>query len=151
MSRAPTAPPTLCFTHAYWHGHFQDDRSVLGRTLQLNKHPFTVVGVAPPGFYGTLLFFSPSFFVPMVNQEQVDGQSFLNVRGSRSIYDSVFMAMGHLKAGVTPAQAVADLDGIGRIWKRPIPKMRTNCDSSWRGQDSMETSLPVPRRHSFWD
>src|SRR5262249_40268382 len=32
-----------------------------------------------------------------------------------------------------------------RIWKRPIPKMMTNCDSSWRAQDSMETSLPVPR------
>ena len=95
---------------------------MVGRTLQLNKHSFTVVGVAPPGFYGTLLFFSPSLFVPMVNQKQVDGQSFLNVRGSRSIYDSVFMAMGHLKAAVTPAQAVADLDGIGADLQKTYPK-----------------------------
>ena len=150
MSRAPTAPPNIVLYSRLLERHFQDDRSVLGRTLQLNKRPLQS-SASRRGFYGMLLFFSPSFFVPMVNQEQVDGQSFLNVRGSRSIYDSVFMAMGHLKAGVTPAQAVADLDGIGRIWKRPIPKMRTNCDSSWRGQDSMETSLPVPRRHSFWD
>jgi hypothetical protein len=53
-------------TYLYWHSHFQDDRGVVGRTLQLNEHSFTVVGVAPPGFYGTLLFFSPSLFVPMV-------------------------------------------------------------------------------------
>ena len=105
-------------TYAYWHTHFQDDRGVVGRVVQLNKHPFTIIGVAPPEFHGTLLFFSPDFFVPIVNQEQVEGRNVLNARGSRWI----FMVMGHLKPGVTPAQAIADLNSIGSYLEKTYPK-----------------------------
>src|SRR5882762_4034106 len=62
--------PYIVLSYEYWHTHFQDDRGVLGRVVQLNKHPFTIVGVSPPEFHGTLVFFNPAFFVPMVNQEQ---------------------------------------------------------------------------------
>ena len=51
----------------------RDDPKVVGRVVQLNKHPFTIIGVAPPEFHGTLIMFSPDFFIPMVNQEQLDG------------------------------------------------------------------------------
>jgi hypothetical protein len=51
----------------------------------------------------------PDFWVPIVNQEQVEGANVLNARGNRGI----LMVLGHLKAGVTPAQAVADLNSIG--------------------------------------
>jgi predicted permease len=105
-------------SHAYWHSHFQDDRAVVGRTVQLNKHPFTILGVAPPDFRGTLVFFSPEFFVPTVNQEQVEGWSALNDRGSRS----VLTVMGHLKAGVTPAQATPDLNSVGAYLEKTYPK-----------------------------
>src|SRR5947208_11554203 len=44
--------PYIVLTHAYWHAHFQDDRSVVGRVLRLNSHPYTVVGVTPPRFRG---------------------------------------------------------------------------------------------------
>ncbi len=72
-------------TYAYWHTHFHDDPGVVGRTVQLNKHPFTILGVAPPEFQGRLLFFYPDFFVPMVNHEQIDGDNDLNSRGVRWI------------------------------------------------------------------
>ncbi len=110
--------PYVVLTYAYWHTHFQDDRGVVGRAVQVNKHPFTILGVAPPEFHGTLLFFSPDFFVPMVNQEQIDGSGFLNVRGNRW----VFMVMGHLKAGVTPSRALADLNSIGSYLEKTYPK-----------------------------
>ncbi len=110
--------PYVVLTYAYWHTHFQDDRGVVGRAVQVNKHPFTIVGVAPPEFHGTLLFFSPDFFVPMVNQEQIEGSGFLNVRGNRW----VFMVMGHLKAGVTPSRAMADLNSIGAYLEKTYPK-----------------------------
>jgi len=116
--RGPNSAPYIVLTYAYWHAHFQDDRGVVNRTVQLNKQPFTIVGVAPPGFHGTLLFFSPDFFVPMVDREQVEGSSFLNARGTRWILG----AMGHLKAGVTPAQAAGDLNAIGSYLEKTYPK-----------------------------
>ena len=110
--------PDIVLTYAYWHSHFQDDPSVVGRVLHLNSHPFTFIGVTPPGFRGTLLIFSPDFFVPLVNQEQVDGWSALNARGNRWISE----ALGHLKPAVTPTQAVADLNSIGSYVEKTYPK-----------------------------
>src|SRR3989442_1434337 len=104
LAIGPNSAPYIVLSYTYWQNHFQGDRGVVGRTVQVNKHPFTIVGVSPPGFNGTLLFFSPDFFMPMVNQEQVSGVSSLNARGNRT---GVFCVIGHLKAGVTPAQAGA--------------------------------------------
>jgi predicted permease len=116
----PNSAPYIVLTYAFWHAHFQDDRGVVGRTVQLDKHPFTILGVAPPEFHGTLLFFHPDFFVPMVNREEVEGEGTneMNVRGSRW----VFMTMGHLKAGVSPEQASADLNSIGADLAKSYPK-----------------------------
>ncbi|MBO0798267.1 MAG: ABC transporter permease, partial [Blastocatellia bacterium] len=110
--------PYIVLSYAYWQNHFLGDPGVVGSIVQLNKHPFTIIGVAPPGFHGTLLFFSPAFYVPMVNVEQVEGQDVLEARGKRS----VFMTMGHLKAGITPVQAVADLNSIGSYLEKNYPK-----------------------------
>jgi MacB-like periplasmic core domain len=54
----PDSAPYIVLTYAYWHTHFHDDRGVLGRSVRLNKRPVTVVGVAPPGFSGTVVGFS---------------------------------------------------------------------------------------------
>src|SRR5437588_6135808 len=89
----PNSAPSMVLSHAYWHSHFHDDAAVVGRVVRLNKHPYTIVGVAPPAFHGTLLFFSPAVFVPMVNQEQIAGTNTLNARGNHWI----FQVMGHLK------------------------------------------------------
>ncbi|HTV03829.1 MAG TPA: ABC transporter permease [Acidobacteriaceae bacterium] len=118
----PNSAPYIVLTYAYWHSHFQDDRGVVGRVVQVNKHPFTILGVAPPDFHGTLLFFNPDFFVPIVNNEQVGGSYDLNTRGVRWIFE----ALGHLKPGVTPAQAVADLNTIGAYLKKTYPKDEGN-------------------------
>jgi len=110
--------PYIVLTNAYWHTHFQDDRSVVGRVLRLNSHPYTVVGVTPPGFRGTVLIFSADFFVPIVNQQQDDAADLLKARGNRWISE----VLGHVKAGVTPAQAVADLNSIGSALEKSYPK-----------------------------
>jgi len=110
--------PYIVLTHAYWHSHFQDDRSVVGRVLRLNSHPYTVVGVTPPGFRGTVLIFSADFFVPIVNQQQDDAADLLKMRGNRWISE----VLGHVKAGVTSTQAVADLNSIGSALEKSYPK-----------------------------
>ncbi len=110
--------PVVVLGYAFWHSRFQGDRSVVGRVVRINKQPLTVIGVAPPGFHGTLLFFTPDFYVPMVNEQQIEGLDILNARG----YHFVFMTLGHLKPGVTPGQAAADLDAISLDLEKTYPR-----------------------------
>jgi predicted permease len=114
----PNSAPYVVLSYAYWHSHFQDDRGVVGRAVRLNKHPFTILGVAPPGFQGTVLFYASDIFVPMVNREQLSGDKVLNARENHWIFE----LMGHLKTGVTPAQANADLNSVDSYLKRTYPK-----------------------------
>jgi predicted permease len=114
----PNSAPYIVLSYGYWQSHFQGDRGAVGRIVQLNKHPFTILGIAPPEFQGTLLFLGPEIWVPIVNQEQVEGTNTLNERGHRDIV----MVLGHLKAGVTPAQAISDLNSIGAGLEKSYPK-----------------------------
>ena len=114
----PNSAPYLVISYAFWHSQFQDDRTVVGRAVLVNKHPFTILGVAPPAFNGTLLFLYPDFWLPMVQQEQVQGLNVLDARGERDMY----MVLGHMKAGVSPAQAIADLNSVGAYLEKTYPK-----------------------------
>ncbi len=115
----PGSAPFVVLTHSYWHTHFLGDRSVLGRVVRINKHPFTVVGVAPPGFHGTLVFIAADFFMPIVNKGQIEGGG-LDLR-DRS-YSALFESFGHLRPGVTPAQATADVNRVGAQLRKLYPK-----------------------------
>jgi predicted permease len=114
----PNSAPYMVLSYDYWHSHFHDDSGVVGRVVQLNEHPFTIIGVAPPKFRGTIVFFSPNFWVPIVNHEQIDGTADMSDRGTRWI----FMVLGHLKPGVTLAQATADLNSIAAYLQTTYPK-----------------------------
>ena len=111
--------PYIVLSYGYWHSHFQEDRGVIGRVVGLNKRPYTIIGVTPPTFEATLGFVSPDFYMPIVNQEQVTTEGLLNARGSDR---GVFEAMGHLKPGVTPAQAEADVNAVGEYLEKTYPK-----------------------------
>ena len=113
----PNSNPNIVLSYAYWHSHFRADPGVVGRTVQLNKHPFTILGVAQPGFRGSELFISPALWVPLVDQEQVEGFNSLNERGSRSIW-----LMGRLKPGATAAQASADLHSVASFLAKTYPR-----------------------------
>jgi predicted permease len=106
--------PYIVLSHGYWHSHFQDDPGVVGRTVEINKRPFTIIGVAPPEFKGTFLLLSPDFFAPIVSLEDADT---LNTRSGRWIFETI----GHLKTGVTPAQAATDLNSIGYYLQKTYP------------------------------
>ena len=119
----PNSAPYVVLSYAYWHSHFQDDRTVVGRVVRLNRHPFTILGVAPPGFQGTILFFASDIFLPIVNHEQLTGEKLLNGRGIHWMFEMV----GHLKPGVTPAQATADLNSVDSYLKKSYPKEEDNA------------------------
>jgi len=109
--------PYIVLSYGYWQSHFQGDPGAVGRVVQLNKHAYTIAGVAPPGFRGTELFYSPDVFAPMVDQEQIEGFNSLTGRDNNSSW-----LVGRLKPGVTVAQAKADLDSIAAALIAAYPK-----------------------------
>jgi predicted permease len=104
-------------SYGFWRSHFLGDPGVIGRVVQVNKHAFTVLGVAAPEFRGTELFFSPALWVPLVDQEQIDGFDYLKQRTGRNIW-----LVGRLKPNVTAAQAEADLHSIATFLSTTYPK-----------------------------
>ena len=108
--------PYVVLSYAYWHGHFHGDASLVGRTVQINKHQLTIIGVAPPDFRGTELFFAPAMWIPMVEQPTIEGYDVLKQRGNHNGF-----VVGKLKPGVTPAQATADLDSLGAWLSKTYP------------------------------
>src|SRR5262249_38561463 len=105
----------VVLSYKYWHSRFHNDPRVVGRAVKLNKRPFTIIGVAPAEFQGTFLLLSPDFFVPIVSLED---EGTLNDRGSRWIFETI----GHLKNGMSPAQATADLNSITEYLQKTFPK-----------------------------
>src|SRR5262249_48951372 len=49
------AHPVMVISYEFWKDHFQGDPQIIGKTQRLNSLPFTIVGVAPKGFYGTFV------------------------------------------------------------------------------------------------
>lgn len=109
--------PYIVLSYAFWQSHFAADPAVVGRAVRLNKYPYTILGIAPREFRGSELFFAPDFWVPLVDQGQVDGWSMLKSRDARGME-----VIGRLKPGVTPAQSAADLDTVAAYLKKTYPK-----------------------------
>lgn len=108
--------PYIVLSYAYWHGHFNSDRGVIGRTVEINKHQLTIIGVAPPSFRGTELFFAPAMWIPLVQKPTIEGSNSLQYRGNHSGF-----VVGRLKPGVTPAQATGDLDALASWLAKTYP------------------------------
>jgi predicted permease len=108
--------PYAVLSYAYWHGHFHADPGMVGRSVQINKHQLTIIGVAPPEFRGTELFFAPALWIPMVEQPTIEGYNSLQQRGNHSSF-----VVGRLKPGVTPAQATADLNTLATWLAKAFP------------------------------
>ncbi|MGA8741660.1 MAG: ABC transporter permease [Terracidiphilus sp.] len=112
----PNSAPYIVLSDRLWRTRFNADPRVVGTTVELNKHPFTILGVAPKEFHGTEIFFWPEFCMPMVNEAQVEGYSFLTKRGNHGLF-----VIGSLKPGVTPRQAEDNLSVVARQMTREHP------------------------------
>lgn len=113
----PDSVPYVVLSYDYWQAHFQGDRGIVGRTVKLNKYPFTVLGVGPPAFRGTALFFIPDMWTPVVNQAQIEGIAKLTDRRFHDLW-----IVGRVRPGVTKKQLVADLDSLAKTLEREHPK-----------------------------
>jgi len=93
-------------SYRYWQAHYGGSRAILGRTLNFNGHPRTIVGIMPPRF----LWRGGDVYLPikMTNEPEVQGQSY-------------FTLVGRLKSGVTEAQAAAELSPIFDDFEKTAP------------------------------
>ncbi len=108
--------PYVVLSYAYWHSFFHADPNAVGRPISINKHPFTVIGVAPPEFRGTELFFAPAMWIPIVESQTVQGSDSIKYRGNHSLF-----VVGRLKPGVSPTEATADLNALGAWLAKTYP------------------------------
>ena len=113
--KGENSAPFVVLNYDYWHTYFHGDSHVVGRTVAVNRHPFTILGVAPPAFRGTELFFAPDLWIPIVEDPTFIGD-FLKHRGDHSP-----VVIGRLRPGVTPAVATADVNAIGSWLAKAYP------------------------------
>jgi predicted permease len=99
--RVPGGHPVVVLSHAYWLRRFGGDRGVIGRTIHVNTHPMTIVGVTPPGFYGTDPAISPDLRVPVAMQAEVEA-SRLRLNNPREWWLSI---IARVRPGVSRPQA----------------------------------------------
>jgi predicted permease len=112
----PGASPYAVLSYAAWQSRFAGDPAIAGRTVRINALPYTILGVAPPGFYGTELVFWPDVWVPMTMQPIIEGRSWLDERNTFNTW-----VAGRLRDGVTPQQATANLNSIAQTLVHDFP------------------------------
>jgi predicted permease len=102
------ATPVIVLSHGFWDRSLGRDPSIVGRTLTLNRTPFTVIGIMPEGFTGTFLGGNPAGWVPMSMHDVVQ-PNFDWYEQRRGLF---LFAFGRLKPGVSVDQAGANLRTI---------------------------------------
>src|SRR5580700_8913575 len=106
---APDANPVVVLSFSYWQRRFGTDPGMLNQNILVNGQPFTVVGVAPPGFHSIVVGDTPDVFVPMMMKaEVIPGPKDLDDRRS-----SWLNIIGKLKPGTSREHAEA---GINPLW-----------------------------------
>jgi predicted permease len=96
--------PVAVLSYSSWRVRFAGDPHIVGKTVLVNKHPYTILGVAPQNFNGTERFIWPEIWVPFQNQPELDGFNQLEHRENSGTW-----VVGRLKPGMDATQADADL------------------------------------------
>lgn len=109
----PSAPPVAVLSHRVWQNTYGGDPSIIGATLVVEGHPFTVIGVAPAGFFGeTLQSDPPDIWLPLQQEPLIDGDGSL-LRQSISAWLRV---IGRLRPGASTDGMNARLTTVLRQW-----------------------------------
>jgi macrolide transport system ATP-binding/permease protein len=115
----PGAAPVAVLGYAAWQSRFGGAPDILGRTIKLNKTPFTIVGVGPKGFKGVYAVFGPDLWVPSMMAEQVLPTEQRNALGDRGL--PLLTGVGRLQSGLTPAQAQVEMKILAAALEREYP------------------------------
>jgi predicted permease len=129
----PGGAPVAVISYRFWQTHFGADPDVVGRTIEINQHTYTLVGVTPPVFQGSQTGVRSDIWIPIMMEEQVDPHGDL-------LHDHHYfwlLAFGRLKPGVTPEQAQQEMNLQLKTEVRNYPEEhrghdRVNVYPLWR-------------------
>ena len=116
--RLAGAHPVTVLSYDCWQRRFGARNDVLGKSVIVNGKSYTIIGVAPKGFFGTEIIAAPELWFPMMMQKEIEvGESWLDQRGN----DTLFL-QGRLRTGISRAQAETALNAIAVELEREFPE-----------------------------
>ena len=122
---APGRHPVIVLSDGLWRGDFGADPNIVGKTVEINNYPLTVVGVADPTFHGTIVSYDVEVFIPVMmagqiqtdfGSSQITASSYLSDRRAAVLYPH-----GYLQPGITRANAAAQTDALWATLAREKP------------------------------
>lgn len=123
--QTPNGAPVAVVSYRLWQTRFGSDPGIVGRTIEINRHPYTIVGVTPAIFQGSQTGLRSDLWVPMMMQGQVmDRGDLLN--------DHVYYwlsLLARLKPGVTAAQAQAEMTAVIKRMAKDYPEEHKGHDA----------------------
>jgi predicted permease len=127
------APLVAVMSHRIWQSKYASDPSVVGGSFQINGHAFTVIGIAPPGFYGAKLagWGMPDFWLPITAEDVLAGPVSRIKRANENYLDLI----GRVRAGVAPQALEAKLRVEFHNWLAShVPDMDPGEKQLWQEQ-----------------
>jgi len=115
----PGKDALIVLSYKYWQTRFGGNPDIVGRSVQVNKHPFTIIGVAPERYHGAYYFLEPDFYIPVTTMSLLDPKSAddLNKRGA-----TYLRVLARLQPGMTPTQALAAAQLTDRRLAQEFPE-----------------------------
>jgi putative ABC transport system permease protein len=114
----PGKDALIVLSYKYWQTRFGGNPDIVGRTVQLNKQPFTITGVAPERYHGAYYFLEPDFYIPVTSMGLLDPKTAddLNKRGA-----TFLRILARLQPGLTPTQAITAAQPTDRRLAQEFP------------------------------
>ncbi len=125
------APAVTVMSYHIWKDKYGSDSSVVGASYQINGHPFTVIGVGPPGFYGAKLGGGgmPDFWLPLTTEPLIDGATARLKRPDGNFLDLI----GRVRPGTDPKLLEAELKVEFHNWLAShVPDMQPGEKQLWQ-------------------
>jgi putative ABC transport system permease protein len=127
---------TAVISYRVWQNYFHADKSVLGRTVRINRYPVTIVGVAPPEFRGDFPGVALDVWVPA------------RLAGERERYARHFEAIVRLKPGISVSEANAEAATVAARLARDFPKTNQWIGARivpiWKAQEGASSIVAWP-------
>ena len=149
----PAAPPVAMLSHAYWQERFGADNSVIGKQIKLNQITFTIVGVTPAGFNGTLQVDDrPAISVPLSFEPMLLRENSAMVKKDGKPGSWWLHVMGRLKPGASLAQARDSLNGSFQSLALEImpPPKKANETAQIEPKD-FPNLVALPGNRGMWE